>query len=162
MKGCPEAKAQRGKRNCRQEPDELSRRAPCAQSDFEQYRPEEVKLLLDAERPSVQQRIRLHVRCEIVRGIVVEEDVAHVKRRGPCRSRGRGKFLWRLYEQSRSERREKNQEQGREQTSRPPRVEARQVYPLGLTQLPEQQSGNEVPGDYEKYIYPDETTRAPG
>ena len=52
-----------------------------AQGDDEQERPEEVELLLDPERPEVQERGRRDLAAEVVDGVGGEAEVGDVQRR---------------------------------------------------------------------------------
>ena len=75
----------------------------------------------------MQKRIRLHVRCKIVGGVYVEEDIAEVERGRASRAASERKLLRPLDEHTCGKRHEQDQEQGGKQAARPAGIEPGQV-----------------------------------
>ena len=123
-----------------------------ARGEQEQRRPEEVELLLDPERPEVEQRRRRELRLQVVGRLEREPQVGRVQRRGdpvlrhlagPQRREDHGRGDHRGQDQ---------QHRRRQQTTNPPGVEAGQRDRAGRVQLADQEAGDQEPGQHEEDV----------
>ncbi len=138
---------------------EGQRLRPPAVAEHHQRREHEVELLLDAQRPVVQQRHLLRRRAEIV-GAAVEIDVAEGERR-PDQRTGEADQLRREQEEDRDDGGDRaDHEEGRHDAPHPPLVEAEDreaaFRGLGIDRL-----GDQEAGDDEEHVDADEAAGQP-
>ncbi len=132
-----------------------------AREGDEEERPQQVELLLDGERPVVQQRRRL--RLGELSGEVVAEapgehevDDEHSCRHGVDRQRALGQRRQR--HRAGEQRDDEDETRRRQQTAGPPCPEPRQRQRARRRQLLEQQAGDEEAGQDEEHVDADEAT----
>ena len=121
-------------------------------------RPDQVVLLLDRQRPRVQQRHQVRLHAEVV-AAEPEQDVGRRKRRCERRLRQVLLLAGHRQQQHRAEqyRRREHQRKRGQQATHAARIEARKRDRARLAQLFDQQAGDEKTGDDEEHVDADET-----
>ncbi|CPU65876.1 Uncharacterised protein [Mycobacteroides abscessus] len=127
----------------------------------EQQRPQEVELLLDAERPVVLEEGRGLRLLEVLRPLVGEEEVRHVR----C---GRERVHGSVAHADRSERErgddhrgDQHGERGREDPAGATRVELREPDPALRLERPQEMARDEEARDHEEDVHADVAARQP-
>ena len=134
---------------------------PPPQHEQQQQRPHQVELLLDRDRPGVQQR---RLRAEVVEVALPRHDEAPVgrvsqrrERVAPQRSpRGRGGHVGGPGDHRRQQDRHRGQQPAGAATP-----EAEQADPPGPAELGQQQAGDQEPGQHEEDVDPEQPAGQP-
>ena len=117
----------------------------------QERRPDEVELLLDAERPEMAERRRIG-RGEVVGRLQGEAHVPERQRRCGAVLGDTGYLEGREEERSRDHRDRDGRQDGRQDAPQPPRIEATEIDPAGLLVLAKQQARDQEPGDHEEDV----------
>ena len=130
--------------------------AAVAGEELEQHRPHQVELLLQGQRPEVQQRRRRGVTREVVALAMGEHDVDHEHRR--CqRVVGQVDCRQRIEDEvAGHERRHDHERRRRQQPTGAPGPEAPERDEAGAAQLTDEQRRDQEPGDDEEDVDADE------
>ncbi len=134
------------------------RAAPLALGEADQQqREEEVELLLDRQRPEVQERADPDLRGrEVVVALEQEPPVRDVQQGRLGVPHQRGPPDGREHHHGDGAGGQHHEERGREQPADAPVVEVREVQPPGVRQLLEQDGGDEEAREDEEEVHPDE------
>ena len=123
-----------------------------AGDDQEQGRPEEVELLLDPERPEMQQRRRGELRLQVVGRLEGKAQVRDVQRGGDPVLRDVARTQRRQHRDRRDDRHQDQQGGRRQQPASPPRIEGQQRDRPARVELAKQQPGDQEPRQHEEDV----------
>ena len=158
--GPVEAEAERGPREDHDDEAHPADREEASRQQEDQ-RPQQVELLLHAQRPVVQER-RGQLRGEVVGRLHGEAEVGHVQRGGRGVSGDLGQAQGRHDERRHDQRDHDDQQPCRQQAPHAPGVEADQVELAGALPFAQQQAGDEEAGDDVEDVHTDEAALGEG
>ena len=127
----------------------------------EQQREADVVLLLDRERPEVQERALVDVGGEVVAGGGQEVPVGVVEQGAARVADDREARHHRPQQREDQAGRDDDEDRGGQQPADPAGVEAADAQPPGLLELAEQHPGHEEAGEAEEQVDADEAARGP-
>ena len=133
-----------------------------ADREQQERRPHEVELLLDAQRPVVEQGRRREVGLQIVRRLQGEADVGREQRRPDAIDRDVRHPNRREHERRRDQRGDEDQDRGRQNAAAATGVEGRQGDATRRLRLPQQQPGDEEAREDEEHVDADVAAGKPG
>ena len=139
--------------------DDRERASPEPPAQQQERREDEVELLLDPERPGVQQRVQPGADVEVAAAQVVEVEVGREERGGDpgqagCLLRGD-----RAAEDADDGDEHEQHRQGRQQAADAPAVEGAEAEPAGVRELARERRGDHEAGDDEEDVDAREAAR---
>ena len=137
-------------------------RTATASDEQQERRPDQVELLLDTERPVVQERRRRDLGPQVVRRLEGEAQVRHVERGGDPVGTDVGNAEGREHDRGDPNRHEEAERRGRQEAPRPTRVEPGERDGSGSLELTDQQARDQEPGQDEEDVDADVPAGDPG
>ena len=128
----------------------------------DQHGPHQVELLLDGQGPGVGQRRHRPGGHEVVGGGGDLVPVGHVQEGGQGVAAVPGVGAGQCHVPHEGGHRHQHHQQGGEEPTGPPRPEAAQAHRAGPLELPDQEPGDEEPGEHVEHVDPEEAAGRPG